>query len=348
MVAPKPAAAKADRKPTLAMVAASAGVSSPTASKVLNGRADVAPETRARVERAMRELRYTPASRRGRSDERIVEIVFDDLLNPYAAEVIDGATDAGLAADVTVLPRRLTDDAGGDWAKRVQASGRDGIIVVTSVLTPAQIARFDDAGLPVVVIDTLNSPRADIVSIGSTNFQGGVSATEHLLGLGHRRIAHIGGPQTLACSVARLHGYRAALEQAGVAADPDLVAIGGFDYASGLEIAARWLDRRDPPSAVFAASDQIAFGVLEAARRRGLRVPADLSVVGFDDTYAASTSSPALTTVHQPLREMGGLAVRTLLGLCDGAMPAYHHLELATRLEVRDSTAAPRRSRSRG
>lgn len=329
----------AEGKPTLAMVARAAGVSSPTASKVLNGRADVAPETRARVERAMRELGYTPASRRGRSEERIVEIVFDDLLNPYAAEIVDGATDAGQLAGVTVLPRRLTDDAGGDWAKRVQASGRDGIVVVTSVLKPAQIDRFHDAGLPVVVIDTLNSPRADMVSIGSTNFQGGVSATEHLLGLGHRRIAHVAGPQRLACSVARLHGYRAALEQAGVPADPDLVAVGAFSYSSGLEITSGFLDLVDPPTAVVAASDQIAFGVIEAARRHGLRVPADLSVVGFDDTYAALTSSPPLTTVHQPLREMGALAVRTLVGLVAGELPAYHHLELATRLVVRASTA---------
>jgi LacI family transcriptional regulator len=281
---------------------------------------------------------------RPRGDERFVEIVFDDLLNPYAAEIINGAADAGAAGGLTVIPKRHTGDTGRDWARRVRASGRDGIVIVTSVLTSEQIARFDEAGLPMVVIDTINLPRTDFTSIGSTNFTGGVTAAEHLLSLGHRRIAHISGPRTLACSVARLHGYRAALERAGVPAAPALVATGSFSYETGVREASVWLKLPDRPTAVFAGSDQIAFGVLEAARLRGLRVPEDLSVVGFDDTYAAASSSPPLTTVHQPLYEMGQLAVQTLLRLCAGEAVASHHVELATRLEVRASSAPPPRA----
>jgi LacI family transcriptional regulator len=321
------------------MVAASAGVSPPTVSKVLNGRVDVSATTRDRVERAIRDLNYVPVGSRGRLDERFVEIVFDDLLNPYAAEIINGAADAGAVAGVTVIPKRHTGDSPRDWAQRVRASGRDGIIVVTSVLTREQINRFDEAGLPMVVIDSINQPRVEVTSIGSTNFSGGVTATDHLLGLGHRRIAHISGPLTLASSVARLHGYRAAMEKGSSA--PALVATtGAFSYDSGVRAATAWLGRPDRPTAIFAGSDQIAFGVLEAARLHGLRVPEDLSVVGFDDTYAAQSTAPPLTTVHQPLREMGALAIQTLLRLCAGEALASHHVELATHLEIRASTAA--------
>jgi LacI family transcriptional regulator len=321
------------------MVASSAGVSMPTVSKVLNGRLDVAATTRARVEQAIRDLRYVPVAGRGRTEERFVEIVFDDLLNPYAAEIINGAVDAGTAIGITVIPKRQSDDTPRDWAHRVSAAGRDGIIIVTSVLSQQQIAQFDAAGLPMVVIDTINFPDPDFTSIGSTNFAGGVAATQHLLGLGHCRIAYIGGPLTLACSVARRHGYQAALEKAAVPADEALVTAGPFSYQTGVLGASPMLARPDRPTAVFAGSDQIAFGVLEAARQGGLRVPEDLSVVGFDDTYAAATCSPPLTTVHQPLREMGALAVQTLQRLCTGESLASHHVELATRLEVRASTA---------
>jgi LacI family transcriptional regulator len=326
------------RRPTLATVASAAGVSMPTVSKVLNGRLDVSPATRARVEQAIRDLRYVPIAGRGRTDERFVEIVFDDLLNPYAAEIINGAADAGAAAGVTVIPKRHTGDTPREWARRVSASGRDGIIIVTSVLTSEQIARFHEAGLPMVVIDTVNLPSTEFTSIGSTNFTGGVDATEHLLKLGHRRIAHISGPLTMACSVARRHGYRAALEKAGVPAAAH-EATGSFSYDTGVREASAWLAAPDRPTAIFAGSDQIAFGVLEAARLAGLRVPEDLSVMGFDDTYAAASTSPPLTTVHQPLKEMGEFAVQTLLRLHAGEPVTSHHVELATRLEIRESTA---------
>lgn len=328
-----------DRRSTLAMVASAAGVSAPTVSKVLNGRIDVSPATRARVEQAIQDLRYTPPSARAKPGNRLVDLVFDDLLNPYAAEIINGAADAGEVAGLTIVPQRHPGDVRRDWARRVRTSGREGIIVVTSVLTADQIARFDEAGLCMVVIDAINLPRADITSVGSTNFTGGVAATDHLVRLGHRRVAHVGGPLTLACSVARRHGYRAALEKAGVPYDDTLVAMGDFSYGTGVREAGLMLASLDPPTAVFAGSDEIAFGVLEAARRAGLRVPEDLSVVGFDDTYAALSASPPLTTVHQPLREMGALAVQTLVRLCAGETLASHHVELATRLVVRDSTA---------
>jgi LacI family transcriptional regulator len=323
------------------MVASAAGVSLPTVSKVLNGRQDVAPATRSRVAQAIRDLRYTPVPSRNRGVEQLIEIVFDDLLNPYAAEIINGAVEAGVRDGATVVPRRHRDDEPGEWADRLSALGRAGLIIVTSVFPAEQVGRFHGLGLPMVVIDTVSLPRPEFTSIGSTNFAGGVAATEHLLGLGHRRIGYLGGPQTLACSLARLHGYRAALENAGLDPAGACTAVGDFSFATGVRVAGEWLARPDRPTAVFAGSDQIAFGVLEAARRAGLRVPDELSVVGFDDSYAAASAAPPLTTVHQPLRQMGALAVQTVLRLAAGQPLTSHHVELATHLVVRSSTAPP-------
>lgn len=339
------------KRPTLTAVAEAAGVSIATVSKVLNGRSDVSADTRARVEGVLRERGYTPQSgRRTVASARVVDVVFDDLVSPYTLEVLRGVIDAGAELGVdAVVGRMPTPDAGGPlspedhWAQRLRSNGREGLIVVTSELSLAQVEGFARAGLPLVVIDPLYLPRVEVTSVGATNWSGGVAATEHLLGLGHRRIAFVGGQAQASCSQARLHGYRAALESAGVALDPSLVLHGTFDYASGLEAGTRLFERDDPPTAVFAANDAMATGVLAAARHRGLRVPADLSVVGFDDTLLARLSTPTLTVIRQPLHDMGRVAVRTLLKLINNESLDSHHVELATHLVVRDSTGPVRR-----
>jgi LacI family transcriptional regulator len=171
-----------------------------------------------------------------------------------------------------------------------------------------------------------------------------MSATEHLLRLGHRRIGFIAGPRQLLCSRARLDGYRAGLDAAGVELRPEYVRPGNFYHEAGFEGGAALLDLPEPPTAIFASSDQMALGVYEAVRLRGLRVPDDISVVGFDDLPEARWSSPPLTTVRQPLAEMGLLAARTVLRLARGEELESPRIELATELVVRDSTAplAPR------
>ncbi|MTD52871.1 LacI family DNA-binding transcriptional regulator [Amycolatopsis pithecellobii] len=329
------------------MVADAAGVSLPTASKVLNGRADVSAATRARVAEVLREFGYVPqAGRRTVAPARVADLVFDDLRSTYSLEILRGVTEAGAEAGVDVVVSRppasvesgpLTPE--DTWAQRLRSGGREGLIVVTSELSLAQVESFARAGLPLVVIDPLNLPRVEVTSVGATNWSGGLAATEHLLGLGHRRIAYAGGPLEASCSQARLHGYRAALENAGCATDPELVLHGGFQYGDGLDMGTRLLALDMPPTAIFAGNDAAALGVMEAARRRGLRVPEDLSVVGFDDTVLAERSTPALTTVRQPLQDMGRVALRTLLRLAAGETLDSHHVELATNLVVRDSTA---------
>jgi LacI family transcriptional regulator len=335
-------------RPTLAMVAKTSGVSLPTVSKVLNGRADVAHETRTRVEEALRKHNYVPpAARRASASTRTIELVFDDIISTYSTEVLHGVTDAGDELGVDVVVRRLPGAAGQQprpetsWARHLADAGRKGLIVVTSELTARQLAAFDRAGLSLVVIDPVNLPRSDVVSVGATNWSGGLAATDHLIRLGHRRIAYIGGQSASSPNQARLHGYRAALENAGLAHDPALVRHGAFDFASGVTLGGELLDSPAPPTAVFAGCDPTAVGVLAAAQSRGLRVPDDLSVVGFDDTYLTEWSRPTLTTVRQPLREMGRVALRSLLRLIAGEPLDSHHVELATTLVVRDSTGPP-------
>ncbi|MFI9573317.1 LacI family DNA-binding transcriptional regulator [Microbispora rosea] len=329
------------RRATLATVAASAGVSVATVSKVLNGRSDVAPETRSLVLSLLEQHDYVaPPQRRGEAAPDTIEVEFDADLNAYSTEIVQGAVQAGADLDVAVVVsiRRNADRTGG-WARDLVAAGRRALVAVTGELTAGQLTALARARLPLVVIDPLNLPRARVTSVGSTNFAGGMAATQHLLALGHRRVAYLGGPATAACNQARLHGYRAAMEAAGAPVPPGYVRTATFHYYDGVTGGAALLDLPEAPTAIFAGCDDIALGVLEAARARGLRVPEDLSIVGFDDTQIARMASPPLTTVRQPLREMGAIAVRTALRLAAGEQVESHHVELATELVVRGSTA---------
>jgi LacI family transcriptional regulator len=227
------------------------------------------------------------------------------------------------------------------WARDLVSAGRRAIIAVTSVYTTAHLNELARSGLPLVVLDPLHLPDSRVHSVGSTNFAGGLAATQHLLSLGHRRVAYIGGPAMAVCNQARMHGYRAAMEAEGAQVPDAYVRPGEFTYGTGLLGATALLGLQEPPTAIFAGNDEIAIGVIEAARTRGLRVPEDLSVVGFDDTSLAEMASPPLTTVRQPLREMGGAALRTALRLANGEKVESHHIELATELVVRASTAPP-------
>jgi LacI family transcriptional regulator len=184
-------------------------------------------------------------------------------------------------------------------------------------------------------------PEPDLPSVGATNWGGGMAATDHLLGLGHRRIAAISGPADYLCSRARIDGYRSSLEREEIAFDPALVRHGDFHHEGGFVRGGELLALPNPPTAIFAGSDQQALGVYEAARQRGLRIPQDLSVIGFDDLPAARWVSPPLTTVRQPLAEMGRVAAEMLGDLIDGVSLRSQRVELSTELIVRESTAGP-------
>jgi LacI family transcriptional regulator len=328
---------------TIATIAQEAGVSVPTVSRVLNRRSDVAPGTRERVERLLQESGYR---RRGAqaSGAGLIDLVFDDLDSPWAIEVMRGVEDAAHAAGVGTVLTALHRQAGStrQWLSNLRARASNGAVLVTTGLDPLLQEELRSLHVPAVVIDPAGVPALDVPTIAADNFSGAVVATEHLVALGHRRIAHVAGRPTLWCSRARLDGYRSALQSAGLPFDPELVVEGNFDFESGFRAGRRLLELASPPTAIFAASDQMALGVTEALRRARVSVPDDMSVVGFDDLPVVRWSSPPLTTVNQPLVAMGRLAVHTVLRLVSGERLESTRVELATTLVIRDSTAPPR------
>lgn len=323
-------------------IAQLAGVSPPTVSKVLNGRGGVGAQTRERVESLLRDHGYRrPVPIRLTQG---VEVVFYAMLGSIAIEIMRGVEEVAGARDLTVgftdVNRRLS--AGLPWVEPLLLRRPTGVIVAFSGVTAHHRELFTASGIPLVALD----PTGDLhptPTVGSSNWSGALTVTRHLLDLGHRRIAVITGPvKDLSCR-ARLDGFRAALDHCGVALDERLVRHGVFTFEQGRDLGAELLALPDPPTAVACGDDLQAFGVYEAARRRGLRIPDDLSVVGFDDVDQAAWVAPGLTTVRQPFAEMGATAARLVLALADGETPTQTRHELGTTLVVRESTAPPRR-----
>jgi LacI family xylobiose transport system transcriptional regulator len=335
---------------TVATIARMAGVSAPTVSKVLNGRAGVALGTRRRVEELLREHGYVRPEVVGPAP--IIEVVFRALESHLAIEIMRGVEQVArqheLAVGFTEMRSRLT--AGRSWIEQVLARRPMGIITVFSELTPEQQGQLSTGAIALVALDPTGEPLHSTPSVGATNWNGGLVATRHLLELGHRRIGMVSGPDGFLAARARLDGYRAAMDGAGVPVDPRLVRSGEFSFADGLAYGRELLALPDRPTAMFAGNDLIALGVYEAAREAGIRIPGELSVVGFDDLEYAQWCGPPLTTVRQPLVDMGAAAASLVVGLAAGEKPAQTRVELATTLIVRQSTAAltprPRRSRA--
>ncbi|WP_435738529.1 LacI family DNA-binding transcriptional regulator [Cellulosimicrobium sp. PMB13] len=328
---------------TIASIAVEAGVSVPTVSKVLNGRPDVAAATRARVEAALERHQYRRRRSAPSNPTPLIDLVFHRLASAWSLEIIKGVEDAAAAAGVAVVLSEL----GGehrppqDWLDGVLARRPLGVLLVLSSLDQSQRHQLESRSIPFVVVDTEGEQPAGVPTVGSNNWSGGLSATRHLLGLGHRRVAIVSGPSDVLCSRARIDGYRSAHDEAGIAVDPELVRYGDFYVDGGYEHGKALLSLPDHPTAIFAGSDMQALGVLRAARELGLRVPEDLSVVGYDDLPLARWIGPELTTVHQPLQEMAGTATRMVLDLARGERPVNLRLDLATELVVRESTAPP-------
>jgi LacI family transcriptional regulator len=339
----RPSPAARGPRPTLAAIAAEAGVSLPTVSKVVNGRPDVAPGTRARIERLLDKHRYARAAPRRHRRSGLIDLVFNGLDSPWAVEILRGVEEWGAYHETAVAVSAVRSGRARppSWGSGLASHDTDGVILVTSELTGSQLDQLRGAGIPLVVVDPVNPPPADLPSVGATNWTAGLAATEHLLGLGHRRIAAIAGPADYLCSRARIDGYRSALERAGAGFDPALVRHGDFHHEGGFRRGAELLRLPGRPTAIFAGSDQQAFGVYEAARQAGLRIPQDLSVVGLDDLPVARWVSPPLTTVRQPLAEMGRVAAQMLGELIAGLTLRPGRVELSTELIVRESTAAP-------
>lgn len=330
--------------PTLEAVAARAGVSKATVSKVLNGRAGAAEATRLRVEQAVRDLGYASSTRGAATRGGSICAVFDTLNSVYSLRVLDGMVAATQQHGVDLVIRVLAPGEAGTPAALDDAFvadaarlGRLGIVAVTTAVSAQVISACAAAGIALVAVDPPDPLDVSVPSIGSNHWAGALQAVEHLIGLGHRRVAFVGGDRSIAGLRARFGGYREALEGAGIAVDPGLVSQEGMMTAEpAIE---RMLRLPRPPTAVFASNDADAFAAIRALQRAGMRVPADVSVVGYDDTYAAIPTAPLLTTVHTPMHAIGRTAVETVRGLRSGAAAISHHLELATSLVIRESTA---------
>jgi DNA-binding LacI/PurR family transcriptional regulator len=258
------------------------------------------------------------------------------------SEIVRGAEEAleqsGLRLVLSVTasdPRRER-----QWVNKVTDGSTDGAILVLARGQSEQLEELSRRGLPFVVVDHRSETGPEVPSVGATNFAGGRAATAHLLSLGHRRVAVIGGPIDMPCSQERIAGYRAALEAAGVPVDPALIRHGGwFNVEAGAREAAALLTLPDPPTAIFAGSDLQALGVYQALRAAGVSIPGDVSVTGFDDIPLAAFISPPLTTVRQPLAAMGRMAAQMLVRLLAGQKLDTTRVELATTLVIRESCA---------
>ncbi|HEY0247079.1 MAG TPA: LacI family DNA-binding transcriptional regulator [Gryllotalpicola sp.] len=335
-------AAAGGERATLSRIAAEAAVSMSTVSKVLNGRSGVSDETRARIETLLHDHGY---NRRGSArSNNLIEVVFDELGTEWTIQVIRGvervAKERGLSVVVTESGDRHA--PAKDWIDGALERRPVGVVLVLADLPKEARRQLRVRNIPFVIIDPAGDPAPDVPAVGAANWSGGMQAARHLLELGHSRVAVIAGPDDMLMSRARLSGFRSAMDAAGLPVPRQYIKTGDFHRASGLEAGLELLSLPEPPTAIFAESDLQALGVYEAARSKGLVIPRDLSVIGFDDLPVAAWVGPPLTTVRQPTAEMAEQATRLVLHLRERAEQNHLRIDLATQLIVRESTAPPR------
>lgn len=327
-------------------VAAHAGVSTKTVSRFINGRPSVRLKLRARIEASIKELNYVPnASARSLAGNRshLVALIYDNPSSAsiYVMELIVGVLQACKGTPYNVVLHPL--DAADDMVARIDifvAQHRpDALVLVPPHSNNVKLLeRLDQLDVRYATISSKS--RQSRIDIGFDERKASAEMVEHLVSLGHRRIGHITGLKGHGAQVWRLSGYRDALRKAGIAYDESLVTAGDFAFASGVAGAKMLLDQRDPPTAIFAANDDMACGVMREAYERGLSVPHDLAVCGFDGTPVSLLVSPGLTTVHQPCREMAQLAVeRVLQSIGDPSM--QQQARVPYHLQLRASTVLP-------
>lgn len=330
------------RRVTVRDIAAHTGVSIATVSRVLNEQTNVAPRTRELVRQAAAELgAQTDPSVRTAARQGAVFVRCPYVLTDYFGLIV-----SSIAETLELHGRTLILNA-GEAAQQAAVlpalptrGGVSGAIVILPPEPSEQLVSLRGRGFPFVVVDPRTPMPRDIAAVSAAHFAGARSLTAHLTQLGHRRIGVIAGPHNWLASEARLAGHASALAEAGVLPSPDLVRATEPTTRHGYQAANALLDLPQRPTALIGFNDKAAVGALTAATQRGLRVPDDLSIAGFDDIDLAQATSPMLTTVRQPLAEMGRMAVSLLIRLLDGHQVDALHVELATELVVRGSTGS--------
>ena len=328
---------------TIRDIADLAGVSIATVSRVLNDRPDVAPDTRETVLQVVREHGFNRSrAARGLSRGRtgFVGLTLPLVADAYFGPILSGAAEALYEADLRIVlsPTLHEHDREVSLLERLVSESTDGAILILPEESEDELKALQALGYPFVVVDPRERPPDGIPCVAAMHASGAKQATEHLLELGHRRIAAIAGQEHWYATEERLLGMRAALAGAGILADPQLIRFSNWQEPSGVLAAEALLSLPEPPTAIFAFNDNVAIGALNAARARGLRIPEDMSIVGFDDTAQATIIRPQLTTVRQPLAELGRTGVSLLTRLIEGQRLDALRMELSTTLVVRDTT----------
>jgi LacI family transcriptional regulator len=333
-------------KVTIVEVAAQAGVSFGTVSRVINNDVHVKKETRARVLETMQRLGFV-ANRQARSlaggKSNSIGVLVPDLGTGYIGEIIRGI-DAELSLtglDLILYTTHRTASKESNYVANLATGMVDGLLLVLPRSPADFIGNLTQRNFPFVLIDHQGTGR-DCPAVGATNWQGGYNATEYLINLGHSRIGFITGSMDLGCAGDRLNGYRSALRTYHLPDKSELIFDGDFFQPSGYAGAEALLDLSAPPTAIFASNDVMGMGVMDAVRNRGLRIPDDISVIGFDDIPQASMIRPALTTINQPLEKMGRVATQMLLDLLNHPEKEAGRIELPTQLVIRESCSPPR------
>jgi LacI family transcriptional regulator len=338
--------------PKISDVAARAGVSPMTVSRVLNGEANVRPETRERVEEAIKALHYTPslAARTLAGGEEIrIGLLHSNPSFNYLSQLLVGSLDQASRLNVQLIVEKCDDEAEEQSAVDHLIRARLDGIVLTPPLSESLpvLEAIHERNIPVVAVATGRAPDWAL-SVSINDHAAAYEMTRHLASLGHRRIGFIKGNPRQTASEERLEGYKDALKDAGLPLAPELIAQGLFTYRSGLDAAEQLLELTDPPSAIFASNDDMAAATVAIAHRRGLDVPSDLTVCGFDDTALATTIWPELTTIRQPVFEMSRTAVDLLVKeirarKTQDEAERKPHVQADFELIRRQSDAAPRR-----
>lgn len=328
---------------TIHDVASAARVSVSTVSRVLNNKDDVAPETKKRVQQVIDQLGYASnlAARSMRSRKtNLLGLIVPDVGESYSLEVLKGCNQAVKHESFDLLIYTSGDIRENSSPTREQyyvnllnGGLTDGLLIVAPMATTFNSAAH------IVVIDP-NATNPDYPAVISTNHEGAMELMSYLTDLGHKRIGFVGGRPELVSAVRRLQGYKDGLAQAGIAIDDNLIEIGDFTTETGKECAHKLLTLPHPPTAIFAANDQSAFGVMQAAEAHGVRVPQDLSVVGFDNIPESRLSDPPLTTVDQHLSDLGIVATQMLMDLVKGNEVKSLLQKMPTDLIIRHSCQA--------
>lgn len=333
-------------KVTIVQVAEKAGVSLGTVSRVLNNDVHVAPETRERVSAVVREMGYV-ANRQARglkgSRTNIIGMLVPDLGTGYIGEIMRGVdTELGLhQLDLMLFTTHRTAAKEASYVANMAQGMVDGLLLVLPRNPADFIGTLTLRNFPFVLIDHQGTA-SPCPAVGATNWQGAYNATEYLIKLGHTRIGFITGSMDLGAAVDRLDGYKSALKKHHIPEDSRLIYHGTFFQPEGFAGASALMDLQDPPTAIFASNDVMAMGAMDAVRNRGLRVPEDVSILGFDDIPQAEVVRPALSTVRQPLRDMGAIATQMLVDKLKNPEKEMTRIELPTELIVRASTLPPK------